>query len=321
MRSLWIIVAFVLAMPFAASAQAPTAANISLWVTLGTQAGPLANPTRGQPANLLMRGAQAILVDAGDGTAQQLAKISVPLSAITTIFLSHLHFDHTGGLSAILGLRMQVGMYQPVTVYGPTGTKQLVDGIVASLQPISEIGSGLSRPIPPPAASVRAVELTGGSQISLGDTKVTAVENTHYSFNPGSLESRNKSLAYRFDLPNRSIVFTGDTGPSEAVEKLANGADLLVSEMLDLEAQIAVVRVALASQPKSHVDQIAEHLRKHHLTPEDVGKLAARANVKHLVVTHIGPGSHKIADIEKYHAEISRNYHGAINIANDLDAF
>ena len=267
-------------------------------------------------------GDEAILVDAGDGTAQQLARISVPLSAISTIFISHLHFDHTGGLAAVMGLRIQLNMLKPVMIYGPAGTRDFITGIIAALKPISEIGSGLSRPrFPMPAAIFNVVEIEPGTPVHLRDMTVTAVENTHYDFIPGSPESKNKSLSYRFDLPRRSIVFTGDTGPSEAVEKLAEGADLLVSEMLDLDAQIAVIKAALAGQTLARIEEVAKHLATQHLSPENVGKLAMRAKVKQLVVTHIGPGSHKIADILQFHAEIAQNYQGVISIANDLDAF
>jgi len=61
--------------------------------------------------------------------------------------------------------------------------------------------------------------------------KVTAVENTHFHFPPGSPGyGKYKSCAYRFDAADRSAVFTGDTGPSDAIAELARGADLLVSE-------------------------------------------------------------------------------------------
>jgi ribonuclease BN (tRNA processing enzyme) len=59
--------------------------------------------------------------------------------------------------------------------------------------------------------------------------KVTAVENSHFNFPPESPgHGKYKSYAPRFDTPDRSIVFTSDTGPSEAVSTLAKGADMLV---------------------------------------------------------------------------------------------
>jgi ribonuclease BN (tRNA processing enzyme) len=56
---------------------------------------------------------------------------------------------------------------------------------------------------------------------------VTAVENTHFHFHEmGPASASEKSYSYRFETPDRVIVFTGDTGPSDAVTELARGADL-----------------------------------------------------------------------------------------------
>jgi hypothetical protein len=60
--------------------------------------------------------------------------------------------------------------------------------------------------------------------------KVTAVENSHFAFHEGPAAGKHKSYAYRFETPDRVIVFTGDTGVSDAVTEFAKGADLLVSE-------------------------------------------------------------------------------------------
>ena len=66
--------------------------------------------------------------------------------------------------------------------------------------------------------------------------KVTAVENTHFHHHPGSpAYGRHKSYSYRFETPDRVIVFTGDTGPSDAVTALAKDADILVSEVVSVE--------------------------------------------------------------------------------------
>jgi len=69
--------------------------------------------------------------------------------------------------------------------------------------------------------------------------KVVAVENTHFGFHKkSSASSRFKSYSYRFETPDRVIVFTGDTGPSEAITKLSNNADILVSEVNSVEDRI-----------------------------------------------------------------------------------
>ena len=84
-----------------------------------------------------------------------------------------------------------------------------------------------------PANKIFSGHDTGAGKIFQdANIKVTAVENTHFHFQPGSPGyGKYKSYAYRFDTPDRSVVFTGDTGPSDAVARLAKGADLLVSEM------------------------------------------------------------------------------------------
>jgi ribonuclease BN (tRNA processing enzyme) len=73
------------------------------FITLGTHGGPLPNAKRSEPANALVVDRAVYLVDAGDGAADQLAKAGLSLQALRAVFISHLHFDHTGGLFAVLG--------------------------------------------------------------------------------------------------------------------------------------------------------------------------------------------------------------------------
>ena len=305
------------------AAQQQAAPAGGTFVTLGTMGGPIPNPVRSQPANLLVQGEDGYLVDVGDGTAQRLAQAGIPLRMLRGVFISHLHFDHTGGLGAILGLRYQTNAPGVLTVYGPPGTRQLVDGIVASMRPGAEAGYGIpGAPRIDPESGVRVVELRGGAKVDLPRMTVLTAKNSHYSFVPGSAEDRKfESLSYRFELGRRSIVYTGDTGPSAAVERLARGADLLVSEMIDLEATLATVRRNSPDMPPAAFANAARHLGDHHLSPEQVGQLAARAGVRRLVVTHIVPGLIGEAERAKYLRDIAKHFRGPAEIADDLDRF
>ncbi len=322
-RSIHLLVVAALALFGAGVADAQERPH-SEWITLGTQSGPTPRPTKSQPANLLHYADQFILVDAGDGAAEQLSKAGVRLAAVRTVFISHLHFDHTSGLFAILGLRYQLSN-PPITVYGPLGTKKLVAGLVAAMQPFVDLGSGQMRGGKMlPADYVQVVEIPEGGTVQVGAAKVTAVRNSHYSFPEDSPNYKYPSYSYRFDLPDRAIVYTGDTGPSAAVERLAAHADLLVSEVVDADYILALIKAerpetpAVPGAPLEPTPETIHHMRAEHLSPENVGLLAQHAAVAHLVLTHqeLEPGSDK-----KTVARVAANFKGTISLAKDLDRF
>ena len=298
-------------------------ADAGRWITLGTRAGPLPSATRSQPSNLLIADGTNILVDVGDGTAGQLAKLGMPTAAIDAVFISHLHWDHTGGLAALLGLRAQTNAAPGMRIYGPPGTAEMVAGLIASMVPGATAGYGV--PGAPPTdlnTMVEVVELRDDASLEYAGMTVKVRNNTHYSFEPDSdLSGRFESLSFRFDLPGRSIVYTGDTGPSTAVEELAQGADLLVAEMMDVDDTIATVRRNSPNIPEPVARGMEQHLRTHHLLPSDVGEMASRANVGALVVTHFAGRERGDPVHLEYLRQIADHFDGPVVIANDLDEF
>lgn len=293
------------------------------WITLGTMAGPIPNATHSQPSNALLVNGKTYVVDAGDGTAGQLAKAGLNVKNIEAIFLSHLHFDHTGGLAAILSLRWQTSAKNELTVYGPPGTKQTVEGIFAYMTYGALGHYGVPGQVPaPPSNHVKVVEIVDGSVLDFDGFKLSVIRNTHYSWPKGSEEyNKFQALSFKFELPDYSVVYTGDTGPSEAVELLSQNVDLLISEMMDVEHTVNLVKRMNPMMPAQALGHMQQHLSKHHLVPADVGQLATKAKVKKLVVTHMAPGLVTPAEFEKYTNEVAEFYKGDITIANDLDRF
>nr|WP_166179645.1 MBL fold metallo-hydrolase [Altererythrobacter segetis] len=308
------------AVALASPASAQVAAR---WITLGTQGGPIPLKSRSQPANVLLTGDGAFVVDAGDGVVEQLAKAEVSLQEVKAVLLSHLHFDHTAGLFGILSLRWQTNIASPLAVYGPPGTRTLVDGILAAMAPAVRAGYAYPGEFKAPfEPGVTVVEIRDGASFDLGSTHVTAAKNTHYTFTPGSADDRAfESLAFRFDGPGRSIAYTGDTGPSQAVERLARGADLLVTEMIDFDRTVAEIHRVSPNMPVAAMTGITIHLRDHHLTPKQVGELARVAGVKSVVVTHLSAPAITEARASEYLREIGAAYPGPAVIANDLETF
>ena len=153
--------------------------------------------------------------------------------------------------------------------------------------------------------------------------KVTAVENTHFHFPPGTPGyGKYKSYAYRFDTADRSVVFTGDTGPSDAIVELARNADLLISEVTNPVDEFTAEEVKAGRwqnrTPEEQKNMIRHHIEEH-LLPEDLGKMAARANVKTVVMTHTQPSPNN--DYSHYVNEVKKHYSGHILVAKDLMEF
>lgn len=289
------------------------------WTTLGTAGGPVPAPDRAEPSNLLRVGDRYILVDTGDGTVNQLARLGLNLAAVDTVFISHHHLDHTGGLAAVVGLRWMNNIPGQLTVYGPPGTQELVNGLVASMQPQARVGLGVGAATPPPAGSVNVVELTDGERVEQGGLTVTTAANTHFDHEGQQGTSGALSLSYRFELDNRSITYSGDTGPSAAVTKLAGGSDLLVTEIMDFDALLKEIDRQRPDMPPAIRELLRQHLSTHHLTGEQVGQMARSANVKQVLLTHYAiPPTPLSASAEAMIKGIRASYSGAVHFGRDL---
>lgn len=290
------------------------------WTTLGTAGGPIPTLDRAEPANLLEAGGHTILVDSGDAAATQLARLGRSIGVVDTVFISHLHWDHTGGLAAVLGLRWMNNFETPITVYGPPGTAQVVDGIIASLRPQERVGFGTGAAVADPLANITVYELADGERVSIDDLIVTARINTHYDFTEEQVGTT--SLSYRFDMGDRSITYSGDTGPSTALTDLARGSDLLVSEVMALEPIMASILAMRPDMPPPVQAAMRQHMSTHHVDAAEVGRMAAAAGVEHLVLTHFAVPPGALHESEGYLRDgVRQSYTGPLDLARDLASY
>jgi ribonuclease BN (tRNA processing enzyme) len=290
-------------------------------ILLGTAGGPLIRKARSQPANTVVSGGHVYVVDAGEGVVRQLGLAGYSASQVDALFLTHLHFDHTAGLASLIAFRWSGPPGKAMDIYGPPGTEELVRADAASFDVPIEIFSAAIANTPSLSAvsSAHEVDITAPTLIFQDDTvRVTAVANTHFATLPDRKMSFGplRSYTYRFDTPDPSIVFTGDTGPSPAVVALAKNADILVTEMIDLPSVAAKLRRNGWNDPAA-----IEHMKQYHLTPEEIGKLASSANVGKVIITHLAVGRDEDEQPDRYVREVKRYYSGPVIVGKDLEAF
>jgi ribonuclease BN (tRNA processing enzyme) len=288
-------------------------------ITLGTKNGPFPEAGRAQSSNLLVVNGSQYIIDAGDGVTRRLARLRANFRNIDNIFITHPHSDHTGGLGALMTAIYDTNRSNLVNIYGPPGTAASVQGLLQFLTVSSEIRISDGTHTVPASKVFSGHDAGVGTIFRDANVTVTAAENSHFHFPPGSPGyGKYKSYAYRFDAADRSVVFTGDTGPSDAVAELAKGADLLVSELTNPVDDYKAQQIKSGRWQRWTAEEQKALLRHHveeHLLPDEVGKLAARANVKAVVLTHLND------DYVRHVEEIKKHFSGQVLIAKDLMEF
>ena len=307
-------------------------AHASKLVLLGTAGGPLPSPARSGIAQAVVVGDRTYLVDCGSGVTRQLRRARL-LARLHRVFLTHLHSDHTCDYFNVFLLGWPILQWNPpVHVFGPgpAGGPTALPPDVPGRPPVplhhpAEPTPGLARltgaqfeahaydinvrmreagrhdlaalVVPheievPAELGARAPDCVAPDMEPIlvedeGDVRVTAVLVRHAPVFP--------AFAYRFDTPSGSIVLSGDTAPCPNLIRLARNADILVHEVFD-------DRVDEQEDRGADPDEAWEAARRHHHmvtshTPlPEVGRIAAEAGVRRLVLTHFIPGDDTLPD-------------------------
>ena len=313
------------------SAQAaPIEAGRTQIVFLGTAAGPPLRVNRSEPSTLLIVDGHPYLIDCGIGTARRLVQAGIESNGIKTIFFTHLHADHDMGLADVMAndffTRESWSAADPINIYGPPQTKQLVDSafqfILVGIRPFAAAGSATGRDrLANPFISHEFER--GGLVFKDERIRVTAVENSHYVLIPGQRRSHFKTYSYRIQTPDGVIVFTGDTGPGGAIAKFAKGADVLIAEASYRDPreldQTMAARAARSHLPATAIKAFRDHFLFEHLDPPEIGRIAADQGVKAVILYHYNPTDK--ADQAAYVSGVRKLFSGPVFAPNDLDAF
>jgi ribonuclease BN (tRNA processing enzyme) len=314
----------------AASAQQPASqppkehATRTRVVLLGTGT-PVPDPDRSGPATAIVVDDSAYLVDFGPGVVRR-AKAAVLDRHITALepanlkiaFVTHLHSDHTAGYSDLILTGWTAGRRTPLEVYGPAGLKSMTEHLLQAYRIDIDTRTnpeGDQRGNPE-GGKVNAHEIRSGVIYRDARVTVTAFPTKHAM----------ESYGYRFDTPDRSVVISGDTSPTDETIKACNGCDVLIHEA---RAEEFFVRLPEGSRSFG---------AKNHTTSEQLAALAAKAKPSLLIVYHawiswwpssapsgnqpVGPSTgevHSTPDVLQ--KEIGSRYSGNFVIGRDLDVY
>src|SRR5690348_10600484 len=287
-----------------ARALAAPAARRSKLILLGTAGGPTPKADRSAPANAIMVGDDIYVIDCGDGVARQMVRAGLDLKHIRDVFITHQHSDHNADYGNLLLLAWETGLAAPVNTYGPPPLKQMTKLFLemdAYDIHVREQDEGR----PPIDGLIVQHEIThGGRVMHDANVRVTAALVQHPLVKP--------AFAYRFDCPDRSIVFSGDTRPSKNLVEIAKGADVLVHEVMHLPS----IDQLIATEPNAKT--LREHLLAAHTTCEEVGRVATEAGVKTLVLSHFVPGGYPFLKDEVWADAVRPHFTGNLIVAHDL---
>jgi ribonuclease Z len=271
-------------------------------ITLRGPGGPMPSADRAGPATLISAGAEHHLVDAGRGVLMRLGAAGLGAANLSSVLLTHLHSDHITDLNDVITTRWVMTFEPtPLTIVGPAGTHEVVDHLLASLEP--DIGYRIAHhddlEAPP---EIHVIEVTEGPVDLPGAVSITAGPTDHKPVEP--------SVGYRFDLAGddgtASAVVAGDTVPCPGLDDLCQGAGALVHTVIrkDIIENVPIQRM------KDTLD--------YHSSPAEAAQTAARGGVGTLVLTHYVPELPVGDPGDDWRALAAEHHDGPIEIGDDL---
>jgi ribonuclease Z len=271
---------------------------------LGT-GGPLPDPGRHGPAAVLRIGDQHLLFDAGRGVVSQLVRAGIPLDRVHTVFVTHHHYDHIGDLADVILTSWLRGRRQTLRIFGPPGTRSIVTALLEQVYE-KDIEFRCTGDIAVGWPPVESTDVLPGLVYDGGHWRVRADVVVHGQGlgHSSTFEQRWVCLGYRVEAEGKVIAISGDSVACEGLDRLARDADVLV--------QCCYLARAEITTPYS------ERLAKDTIACADtVAKIAKRARVKKLVLTHFGPKPKAV--MEEIAADVARDYHGPVVLGRELD--
>jgi len=280
---------------------APGCGQSGVWLQVLGSGGPEVTDGRVSSSYIIWQGGRArLLIDMGGGSLARFEQSGASINDLDAILLTHLHVDHTNDLPALVKASFFTNRDRDLPIYGPTGNQRMpstsqfiqrlfgTDGAFRYLQDYLD-GTGRYRLL------AEDVDNDGGKATRVIDNEKFKLSATPVNHGPIP------AIAWRVDIAGISLVFSGD---------MSNNRDVLWR--LAVQADILIAHHAIPEK----TNPVARNL---HMPPSEIGKIAARAKIKRIVLSHrmqrtFGKESESLSIIRKH-------YQGPVAFANDLQCF
>ncbi|GAM98577.1 hydrolase [alpha proteobacterium U9-1i] len=199
-------------------------------VVLGTGT-PNADPDRSGPALAIVKGERSYLFDAGPGIVRRAAAasrqhslVALEASRLDTMFLTHLHSDHTLGLPDVMFSPWVLERTAPLALYGPPGTTRMARALQSAYRDDVRMRLDGGEPSNRTGWRTNATDIRRAGVVMERDgVRVEAIPVLHGTWT--------HAFGYRVSDGTTTIVISGDARPSPALREAARGADILAHEV------------------------------------------------------------------------------------------
>lgn len=283
-------------------------------VLLGTGT-PLPDPERAGPSTAIVVNGTPYIVDAGVGLVRRAAGardkgiVALRPANLKVAFLTHLHSDHTLGLPDLMITPWIMGRTQPLELYGPPGTRQMVNDILEAYAVDRKTRTEGLEHSNPTGWEVNVHEITEGVIFKNADVTVTSFAVRH-----GNMDA----YGFRFVTPDRTIVISGDTAPTDGIVRNCNGCDILIAE--------AYTKASFDLVPPAW----KQYRLAFHLSSQELGEAANKAKPGLLILFHRGNAGcdqlgteqcRQAGSEEQLLKEVRQAYSGKVVAGHDLDVY
>ncbi len=266
----------------AAMRQTPIQAFDGLRVFMCGTSSPLPASDRAQACVAVLAGDDLFLVDAGMGSANTMNLHGEATQNLRAILLTHFHSDHISGIYDFNLGSWVAGRNEPLVLIGPPGVERVAEGLneAYALDRTYRVAHHGEAMMKPALGELGAREIAPGEIWNNEGLIITAFLVDHAPIAP--------AYGYRFDYKGRSVVVSGDSNVVESLVTVANGADLLLHDVLSMPI-VKAMEDGAKKAGRTRQAKIFGDIQSYHAGADTLGTLMNESGISMLATYHFVP--------------------------------